>query len=37
MNGGHQTLDDAKLVVDDLGERGQAVGGAGGIGNDGVF
>jgi len=37
VNGGHQTLDDTKLVVDDLGERGQAVGGAGSVGNDGVL
>ncbi len=33
MDCGHQALDDAKLVVDDLGERGQAVGGAGGVGD----
>ena len=35
MDGGHQTLFDAKLIVDDLGQRRQAVGGAGGIGDDG--
>ena len=31
---GHQPLDDAELVVDHLGERRQAVGGARGVGDD---
>ena len=31
MDGGHQTLNNTKLVVDDFGEGGQAVGGAGGV------
>merc|ERR1711977_440034 len=35
VNGSHETLDHVVLVVDDLGERGQAVGGAGGVGDDG--
>lgn len=34
MDGGHQTFDDAEIVVDDLGERSQAVGRAGCIGDD---
>lgn len=34
MNGGHQTLNDLKVVVDDLGKRSKAVGGARGIGDD---
>ena len=34
MDGGHETLSNAELVVDDLGERGQAVGGAGCVGED---
>lgn len=34
MDGGHQTLDDAEIVVNDLGERSQAVGCAGCIGDD---
>ena len=34
VNGGHETLDDAEVVVYDLGERSQAVGGAGCVGND---
>ena len=34
VDGGHETLDDSELVVDDLGERGQAVGGARGVGDD---
>ena len=34
VDGGHKTLDDAKVVVDDLGEGSQAVGGAGCVGND---
>ena len=33
MNGAHQTLDDAKLVVDDFGERSEAVRSARSIGN----
>ena len=28
MHGGHETLGDAEVVVDDLGQRGQTVGGA---------
>ena len=32
---GHQTLDDAEVIVDDLGQRRQTVGGAGGVGNNG--
>jgi hypothetical protein len=35
VDGGHETLDDGVLVVDDLGERSQAVGGARGVGEDG--
>ena len=34
VNGGHQTLYDAELVVDNLGQRSQAVGGAGSVRND---
>ncbi|KAG0738668.1 hypothetical protein G6F24_017553 [Rhizopus arrhizus] len=34
MHGGHQAALDAPLVVDDLGQRGQAVGGARGVGDD---
>ena len=34
MNGGHQTLNDAEVIVDDLGQRRQAVGGAAGVGNN---
>ena len=34
MDGGHQAFDDAEVVVDDLGDRGQAVGGAGSVGNE---
>jgi len=34
VDGGHEALDDAKVLVDDLGERGQAVGGARGVGDD---
>lgn len=37
VNGGHQTLNDTKLVVNDLGKRGQAVGGAGSVRDDLVF
>ena len=35
MDGGHETLDHGVLVVDDLGEGSQAVGGARGVGEDG--
>lgn len=34
VNGGHQTLSKAELVVDDLSKGGQAVGGAAGVGDD---
>lgn len=34
MAGGHETLEEAKLVVDDLGEGSQAVGGAAGVGDN---
>ena len=34
MDGGHETLNDTEVVVDDLGERSQAVGGARGVGED---
>ncbi len=34
MNGGHQTFDDAEVVVDNFSQRSQAVGGAGCVGND---
>ncbi|KAH6610223.1 hypothetical protein Trco_000243 [Trichoderma cornu-damae] len=34
VDGGHETLDDAVVVVDDLGEGSQAVGGARGVGDD---
>ena len=34
MNGGHEAFHYAELVVDDLGQRSQAVGGAGSVGND---
>lgn len=34
VDGGHETLDDGELVVDDLGKRSQAVGGARGVGDD---
>ena len=37
MDGGHQTLDDTELVMDDLGERGQAVCCAGCVGDDSVL
>ena len=33
MNGGHQAVGDAELVIQYLGDGGQAVGGAGGIGD----
>lgn len=35
VNGGHETFLHPEVVVDDLGERGQAVGGARGVGDDG--
>jgi hypothetical protein len=35
VNSGHETFDDSELVVQDLGERSQTVGGARGVGNDG--
>ena len=34
VSGGHRTLDDAELVVQNLGERRQAVGGARRVGDD---
>ena len=34
MDSGHQALDDLEVVVDDLGDGGQAVGGAGGVRDD---
>ena len=34
VNGGHEALNNHKVVVDDLGQRGQAVGGAGGVRDD---
>ena len=34
VDGGHETLNDAVVVVDDLGEGSQAVGGARGVGDD---
>ncbi len=34
MHGGHEALDDAEVVVDDLGKRSQAVGGAGRVGDE---
>ena len=34
MNGGHQTFDDAEVIVDNFSQRSQAVGGAGSVGND---
>lgn len=34
VDGGHETLNDTELVVDDLGERSKAVGGARGVGQD---
>jgi hypothetical protein len=37
VNGGHQTLDDSKVVVDDLGQRSQTVGGARSVGDDVVL
>lgn len=37
MDGGHETLNETPVVVDDLGKRSQAVGGARSVGDDGVF
>jgi len=37
VDGGHQALDDTELVMDDLGERCQAVGCARSVGDDGVL
>jgi len=37
MDSGHQALDDTEVVIDDLGERGQAIGRAGCIGDDSVL
>src|SRR5699024_8619080 len=34
VHGGHQAFGDAELVVQDLGDGGQAVGGAGGVGDE---
>ena len=34
VNGGHETLNDTEVVVDDLGQRSKAVGGAGSVGNE---
>lgn len=34
VDGGHETLNDTEVVVDDLGERSQAVGGARGVGEN---
>jgi len=34
VNGGHETLDDTEVVVDDLGQGGETVGGAAGVGDD---
>src|SRR5699024_5662931 len=34
VNGGHQALGDAPVVVEHLGDGGQAVGGAGGVGDE---
>merc|ERR1719423_254925 len=35
VDGGHQTLNDLELIVEDLSDGGEAVGGARGIGHDG--
>ena len=35
MHGGHQAFHDAELLVQDLGDGSQAVGGAGGVGHEG--
>jgi hypothetical protein len=34
VDGGHEALDDFEVVVDDLGDGSQAVGGAAGVGHD---
>ncbi len=34
VHGGHEALDDAEVVMNDLGDGGQAVGGAGSVGNE---
>ena len=34
MDSSHETLDDAKVIVDDLGQGGEAVGGAARVGDD---
>ena len=34
MNGGHEATDDAELFVENLGDRSEAVGGAGSVGDD---
>ncbi|OIF79676.1 hypothetical protein A7M47_18000, partial [Acinetobacter baumannii] len=36
VGGGHRPLDDAELLVEDLDEGGEAVGGAGGVADDGL-
>jgi hypothetical protein len=36
VNGGHKATDNTELVVEDLGDRSQAVGGAGSVGDDGL-
>lgn len=36
VDGGHESLNDGELVVEDLGEGSKAVGGARGVGDDGV-
>src|SRR5688572_13898724 len=36
MNGGHQPALDSKSLVEDLGERGETIGGAGGVGDNDV-
>ena len=36
VDGGHEATDDAELVVDDLDDGGKAVGGARGVGDDGL-
>ena len=35
MHGGHQAVGDAELIIQNLGDGGQAVGGAGGVGHEG--
>jgi len=37
VDSGHQTLNNAEVIVDNLGERGQAVGCAGSVGDDSVL